>query len=403
MIQTGQETVAERLLPNVRTVMRVDDVTSGGAQFGYAARFRGELMVDSIEAFERLEPVFKNLGMTLLFRMEEGTHVALAVPRPATPKPSDPRRNLILFALTVVGAWIAGASYAGAQLVDDPTVGLGRIIVLGLPQGALYALSLLAILLAHEFGHYLVARYHRASVSLPYFLPLPLPGTFGTLGAFIQMKEPPRNRRILLDIALAGPIAGLLVAIPIVLIGLSISKVQPIPTDTLGFQMEGNSILYLALKFLVKGELLPAPSTYGALSPVLYWIRYFFVGLPAPLGGRDVFLHPVAWAGWAGLLVTALNLIPAGQLDGGHAVYVLLGRRALRLWPFLVIGLVLLGLAWPGWFLWAMLLYFLGRTYAQPLDEITPLDPRRRWLAFLGVLLFLIVFIPVPLRQFIGI
>jgi membrane-associated protease RseP (regulator of RpoE activity) len=111
-------------------------------------------------------------------------------------------------------------------------------------------------------------------------------------------------------------------------------------------------------------------------------------------------LHPVAWAGWAGLLVTSFNLIPVGQLDGGHISYVLLGRRSRAVWPFIIVALVALGLAWPGWWLWAGLLFLLGRRYAQPLDEITPLDGKRRALAIAGIVLFLIVFIPVPLRVF---
>ncbi len=163
-------------------------------------------------------------------------------------------------------------------------------------------------------------------VTLPYFLPFPL-SPFGTLGAFIQLKEPPRNKRILMDIGIAGPLAGLVVAIPVLLLGLSLSKVEPINlAPGQGFTLEGNSLLYLFAKFLVFGRLLPAPSSYGNLPPVLYWIRYFFTSQPLPLGGMDVMIHPIAWAGWAGLLVTAINLIPAGQLDGGHLMYVLLGK-----------------------------------------------------------------------------
>jgi membrane-associated protease RseP (regulator of RpoE activity) len=118
---------------------------------------------------------------------------------------------------------------------------------------------------------------------------------------------------------------------------------------------------------------------------------------PVPFGGRDILVHPLAWAGWAGLLVTALNLIPAGQLDGGHLVYVLLGRRARTLWPLIVVGLVALGFVWSGWWIWAGLIFFLGRSYAEPLDAITPLDARRQMLALLGLVIFLLTFTPVPL------
>ncbi len=178
----------------------------------------------------------------------------------------------------------------------------------------------------------------------------------GTLGAFIQMKSIPKNRRHLLDVAIAGPLAGLIVAIPILLYGLHLSSVDRIPMsfskDT-GMVMEGNSILYMAIKYIAKGELLPQPASYGGLHPALYWLRYIFTGLPLPRGGTDVSLHQVAWAGWVGLLVTALNLIPAGQLDGGHLMYVLRGRRAVKLVPYILGALLLLGFIWTGWWLWA--------------------------------------------------
>jgi membrane-associated protease RseP (regulator of RpoE activity) len=202
---------------------------------------------------------------------------------------------------------------------------------------------------------------------------------------------------------MAGPLAGLAVAIPLLLIGLALSRVEPLPASSLGFaglSLEGNSVIYLLAKLLIKGELLPAPATYGAVSPIVYWLRYVLMGVPAPIGGRDVMLHPVAWAGWAGLLITALNLVPAGMFDGGHTIYVLVGRKAARLLPFLVAVLVLLGFAWTGWWLWAGLVLLLGRTYATPLNDITPLDPKRRRIAVLGLVLFLLLFMPVPFRAF---
>jgi membrane-associated protease RseP (regulator of RpoE activity) len=220
------------------------------------------------------------------------------------------------------------------------------------------------------------------------------------MGAFIRLKEPPKNKRILLDIGIAGPLAGLVVAIPVLLYGLSLSKLDTITLHPgQAFTLEGNSLLYLAAKFLIFGQLLPAPASYGGVSPLFYWVRYFFTSQPLPLGGVDVLISPVAWAGWAGLLVTALNLIPAGQLDGGHVMYVLLGKRARQLWPAIMIALILLGFAWSGWWLWALLIFMLGRLYAEPLDQITPLDPRRRAVAWLGILIFFLVFTPVPLVQ----
>jgi len=235
-------------------------------------------------------------------------------------------------------------------------------------------------------------------VTLPYFIPMPF-SAFGTMGAFINMKEPAKNRRHLLDIGIAGPLAGLVVAIPVLFIGLSLSEItRLVPAPDQMIQLEGNSIIYLIAKFLTFGQLLPAPASYNGTAPIIYWIIYFFTGQPLPIGGLDVNLHPVAWAGWAGLLVTAMNLIPAGQLDGGHVLYVLLGReKARKVLPFILGGLVLLGLAWSGWWLWAGIIFLLGRTYAEPMDQITPLDDRRKWLAVLALVVFILTFIPVPL------
>ena len=162
--------------------------------------------------------------------------------------------------------------------------------------------------------------------------------------------------------------------------------------------LEGNSILYLLAKFIVFGQWLPDPGGYEGLNPIIYWVRYFFTGLPRPLEGVD--LHPVAWAGWAGLLVTALNLIPAGQLDGGHIIYTLLGKKSRMVLPFVLIALIALGTVWSGWWLWALLIFLLGRVHAEPLDQITPLDPNRRVLAVFGLLVFILVFTPVPLSIF---
>jgi membrane-associated protease RseP (regulator of RpoE activity) len=268
--------------------------------------------------------------------------------------------------------------------------------------GAAFTASFLGILLAHEFGHYIAARRHGTPVSLPYFIPFPL-SPLGTMGAAIRLLAPPRDRRVLLDIGMAGPLAGLAVAIPVLLIGLALSRVEPLPGSTqafAGMTLEGNSVIYLLAKLITKGELLPSPAGYGVVPPVIYWLRYLVLGTPVPVGGRDVMLHPVAWAGWAGLLITALNLVPAGMFDGGHTIYVLVGRKAARLLPVLVAVLFLLGFAWSGWWLWAGLVLLLGRIYAEPFDDITPLDPRRRRIAVLGLVLFVLLFMPVPFRAF---
>ena len=240
-------------------------------------------------------------------------------------------------------------------------------------------------------------------MSLPYFIPFP-GSLLGTLGAFINIKEIPKNRKQLLDIGLAGPLAGFIVAIPVLYIGLKLSYLDVLPATAPSngnMILEGNSLLYLAMKYLAFGQLLPAPVDYGSVQPVLYWIRYFFSGTPFPAGGVDVQLSSVAWAGWAGLLVTMLNLVPAGQFDGGHIFYVLFGNRgAKKIYPWLLAALIGLGFFWSGWWFWAALVFLFGRIHAEPLDQITPLNPGRKRLAALGLVIFILCFIPVPLMLF---
>lgn len=396
--------VTESLRIAVAQVMDIEDITHGRNE-RYTVRFRGTLKIDSVEAYDRLAVAFRQHHHTPMFRQHEGRHAVLAMPGIIEPKESNPWVNYILFASTVVSAFYTGSLYS----YDGPAVDVWQVLWTALLQihtGWPFAVGLLSILLAHEFGHYIAARWHGAPATLPYFIPMPYPiSPFGTLGAVIMMKAPIRNRRVLLDIGIAGPLAGFVVAIPVLLIGLLRSQVELVPTvfpPGQGISVEGNSIIYLLMKYLVFGELLPQPASFEGVSPLLYWLRYFFTSNPLPLGGRDVFLDQMAWAGWAGLLVTGLNLIPVGQLDGGHTLFVLLGERTRKLVPFIIGTLVLLGFAWQGWWLWAALIYFLNRRNADLLDEITPLDPARRLLAILTLVLFFLVITPVPLTVFGG-
>jgi membrane-associated protease RseP (regulator of RpoE activity) len=400
-IQSDLRTVVEQ-------VMQIDDVTQGDRKAGFAVRFRGKLIEPADQAFDRLQPAFERLDMTLLFREEGNQHVILGLEGLVRPAPSNSKINIALFVITFLSVIYTGVVFANvntysaalAQPNLSTTAGIVTLILGGLPFG----FALMAILLAHEFGHYLAARHHKTSVTLPYFLPLPPPlSPLGTVGAFIRIKSLPKNRRHLLDIGLAGPLAGFVVAVPILLVGIYLSRVMPLPAGPSNagqMMMEGNSLLYLAAKFVLKGQLLPAPASYAGLSPAVYWLRYFFSGSPIPFGGQDIIIHPLAWAGWAGLLVTALNLLPAGQLDGGHLVYVLFGRKVSLAWPVIVVALIGMGFIWSGWWIWAALVFFLGRTHAEPLDEITPLDPGRKMMAFLGLAIFVLTFTPVPLVLF---
>jgi membrane-associated protease RseP (regulator of RpoE activity) len=236
-----------------------------------------------------------------------------------------------------------------------------------------FAFTLLAILTTHEFGHYFAARHHRVAVTLPYYIPMPL-SFVGTFGAFIQLRSPVRNRNQLFDVGVAGPLAGLIVTIPLLLIGLALSPVQPLPSQG-GYIMEGNSLFYLAAKYLIHGQILPS-------------------------NGVDVILHPMAFAAWFGLLVTAFNLLPVGQLDGGHVVFTLVGDKIRYVGIVFVAALLVMGLLrlWEGWFIWAFLIFLLGVGHPPPLNDVTPLDGKRKLLAALTILIFILVFVPAPLR-----
>jgi membrane-associated protease RseP (regulator of RpoE activity) len=326
-----------------------------------AIRFRGYLQQEPEQAFAELSRRFEPLDYTpTLSRDEEngGQDVLVAVRGVARPKPSRAWINLVLFGATVFTTLLAGSFYEGG----------------GLLSGVPFAFTLLLILGTHEFGHYFVARYHRAAVTLPYFIPFPsLPGmlSLGTMGAVIQLRSPIRDRKQLFDIGVAGPLAGLVVAIPLLILGLSQSPVQPPPANGMYLQ-EGNSLLYLGLKYLVHGKILPA-------------------------NGLDVSINSMAYAAWIGLFITCLNLLPMGQLDGGHVAYALFGRRAWILARVTAVALFALAfLGWQGWFLWVILPLIFGLRHPPPLNDHTPLDPQRKVLGVAMIVIFLLVFIPIP-------
>jgi membrane-associated protease RseP (regulator of RpoE activity) len=390
MQQLSPLELSERFQQAVADVLAVQDVTLGQGA-GYTVRLRGHLRLDAMTAYDRVAPRFRALGHTALFRQDKDLDVILAMPE--TPAPTDSR---LWLAVAMFLATLASTLFVGGwmEMPADSDFGwLLRHPLAGLP----FAASLLGILLSHELGHYFVARRVGAAVSFPFFIPIPLP-PFGTLGAFIQMKAPPKNRRDLLAVAVAGPLTGLAVAIPILLLGLSLSKVQPLPPS--GYSLEGNSLLYLALKFLKFGQILPSgylqPGDPAFLAP----IKMLFLALLPSRGGLDVMLHPVAFAGWAGLLVTGLNLIPAGQLDGGHVAYALLGQRTRVLTGAIIVTLATLGFFWNGWWLWAFLVFMFGRFPVPLLDDITALDRPRQALAVLLLLIFVLVFVPIPMALF---
>ena len=388
----------EILTSLVARIFRIEDVTSGGHDDPYRLRYRGQLYSeDSAAAYDQLSDALKPHSLMPLFRLEENnTQVIFLVEKLPDPRPSNPRTNLLMFVLTVFSVMLTGAQIPAGVPIPTDFFGqlalMGRYIFTGWP----FAVALLSILLAHEFGHYFAGRYHDTDVSLPFFIPLPF-SLLGTMGAVINMREMPKNKRTLFDIGVAGPLAGLIVSIPVLFIGLHLSSIGPVLASDGGGYIEGNSLLYLLAKYIVFGQLLPAPINFNGLPPLLYWLAYFFTGQPVPLGGMDVLIHPVALAGWAGILVTAINLIPAGQLDGGHILYVLFGKKLRRVLPVILVIMAIMGVFWPGWWLWVAILFFFGRSHPETRDEITEIDPQRRVLAWLMILIFFLVFTPVPM------
>ncbi len=241
--------------------------------------------------------------------------------------------------------------------------------------GFAYALPVLAILLAHELGHYFACRRYRVAASPPYFLPSPF--LLGTLGAFIRIRSVIRSKRELFDIGVAGPIAGFLVLLPILAYGVAHSvpvAVVAVPesASAMALTLPGNSLLYRAFVWL------------------------FFGALPE---GAILNPHPFVFAAWVGSFATMLNLLPLAQLDGGHLLYAVAGRHQRRIAPVLWLVLLAGGLVWPGWFVWAAIVLWLGLRHPPVWDESEPLDGKRRWLAVGAALIFLLCFMPVPLTQ----
>jgi Zn-dependent protease len=385
----------EILTSLVQRIFRIEDMTLGDPQKGWVVRYRGLLLGDdSAAAYDQLADSVRAFGLTPLFRKEGDRHLIFLAPSLPEPKKRLPTTNIIMFILTVLSVLFVSAEPKG----PIPSDLLGQLLVIfkNIFTGWPFALSLMSILLAHEFGHYLMSRHHKTAATLPYFIPFPIP-PLGTMGAVIQMQAIPKNKRILFDIGIAGPLAGMVVAIPVLLYGLTISKLGPVIADPNGW-IEGNSLFYLFSKFVIFGKLLPEPATaIQGLPLFLHWLRYFFTGTPLPIGGVDVFISNVALAGWAGLLVTSLNLIPVGTLDGGHVTYALFGEKIRKAYPFVIGLLFVMGFVAQTWWLWAMMLFWLGRVHAEPLDQITELDPRRRALGWFAILLFILVFSPVPM------
>ena len=278
--------------------------------------------------------------------------------------PTIPRIHLVLFFLTVFTTLLAGALMEGAKVLENP---------LELLKGIPFSFTLMFILGTHEFGHYYYAQKHKVDATLPYFIPAP-PFLFliGTFGAFIKIKSPIYRKDALLQIGAAGPIAGFVIAVPALIIGLLLSDVVE-KSNIQGALILGDSILM----------------------KILTWITH-----PKLMDTQDIMLHPIAFAGWIGLLVTMLNLLPIGQLDGGHVAYAMLGKKQRLIGQIAFIFLIPLSFLSINWLIWGLLLLILMRSVKHPpiQDIHIPLSDTDKRIGYICLLIFIVCFIPAPFK-----
>lgn len=321
---------------------------------------------------ETLEEKFESLRMTLLekqyipmIKNEHGEYIIYVVKKPVSKKRRSVWVNIILLMATVFTTTLAGA----LQWVDiDMTDWMNMFSLQYLWQGFIFfSVPLLLILGVHEMGHYYASKKHHVDASLPYFIPLPPPFLLGTFGALISTREPIPNRKALLDIGVAGPLCGFLVAIPISLIGFFLMQQQPIPVPSNGANI----------------SLIPPL--------LLQWMQNLF-----SISGNYV-IHPTLFAGWVGIFLTAVNLLPAGQLDGGHVARAILKEKHKYVSWVVIFVLAGLSFFYTGWLMFAIIiLLFIGTQHQPPLNEITKLDTRRKILGLAILIIFILSFAPIP-------
>lgn len=322
--------------------------------------FRGNILVPAEKAFAWMSERLGRLGFTPML-LRHGDAYEVRVITAVRPQPSNPLINLLLFILTMGSTLFVGGQMMGVNIIAQP-----HRFAAGIP----FACTILVILTVHEFGHYLMSKFHGVKASLPYFIPAPT--IIGTLGAVIKIKTPIPDRKSLLDIGAAGPICGFLVALVALCVGLVHSQIVDLePLVRRGAWEFGDSLLVGLMTFLIKG---PLPE------------------------GKTVMIGPIAFAGWVGLLVTAFNLMPMGQLDGGHIIYALIGRWHSLVAKISIFALIIMGFFWQGWYVWAFLILLLGPNHPPPLNDLTPLNPGRKIIALISVALFILCLVPVPIR-----
>jgi len=342
------------IIDYLKTKMSIDDV--GGSLF--ATKVKGILNPPLARTISEIKEYFSNTEYTPLFLQEENKHIVqFGFYRKPEAKPKY-WLNVVLFVATILSTIFAGSLNSGGNPFINPAD-----LLLGIP----FSFSLMAILTCHEFGHYLISRKEGMITSLPYFIPVPF-HFLGTFGAVIRMKSLVPSRKTLLKVGMSGPIAGFLVALPLSIIGIYLSEIRAVP-ETPGLLRLGDSLLFMIIA------------------------RFVHPNIPQ---GYDLFLHPVAFAGWIGLLVTSMNLIPIGQLDGGHVMYSLFLKKRRYLYIPIFGALIALGLLWAGWLIWVLLAFFIARRDPVIQDTLTPLSTREKVYAIVPYLILVLTFVPQP-------
>ncbi len=382
----GSSGPVKALPPHWPSIFSTYRILSFGGEEIIHGHLRADLTEEDPEVRDLLEAWD---GRSVLRRGPSAVHLVLE--RPST----DPSRihwilHIALFGATLFTTLVAGALLQGVDPLATTLVELGGVVV-PVPTGVRvevlalgwpFALPLLGILLGHEMGHYVAARLHRIRASLPYFIPFPpYYSVVGTLGAFIRLRSPTLDRSALLDVGVSGPIVSFLLSIPVLWVGLALS--QPIPVDPGDFT-----------PYLIQFAGQPIRVGDGALLRLLTHFHF-----SAEIGSEAILLHPVAFAGWIGLFVTFLNLLPFGQLDGGHIGYALWGRRQRYAGIFFLLLLVPLGFLWWGWWFWGGVAFLINRgRLSHPsvvMNEIPP-SRFRRLVGVGAIVMFLLTFAPVP-------
>jgi Zn-dependent protease len=366
----------ERILgleDDIRNVFSVTSVSSRGG--GQVIVFHGQYLRSPEMVYEEVVERFKARGFIPLLRQEEGRDLLVAYPAPAVAGRSRPWLHALLFVATVASTLFVGTYQAigsnpemarqidNVSSVADAAGFMATYWTAGIP----FTVALLGILAVHEFGHYFVARHYRLAVSLPYFIPFPFNGLTGTLGAVIRIQSPFETRKALFDVGIAGPLAGLAVALPVTALGLHQAEVVPIAADSFIFN-----------------------------EPLLFqWMAKAIVGERPP--GEDIMMNPLLMAGWWGFFITALNLVPVSQLDGGHVAYALFGHRHRYVaWAVFLVALIVTLRENIGFLVMLALVFLMGVEHPPALNDLTPIGGARKLLGIVALLLFLTLITIVP-------